>query len=172
MSQYVIKSWEASEQPIEGSRDYIRIRLRAAGLLSWLLALFKVDPTVILRVSEDKVTLEEGSLAGSVVHHTPMHNTCSTFYGYLKPWREALGIAVIIGSLTFFLMGIPGIILGILYYVLKKTLTIGYTDMGGLSYSISFSRSVIEGKNINEEEASRVCAIIQGLVDTRQENRR
>lgn len=168
MTGYVIKSWKAQDVPIEGTDSFVKIHGRAGGLLSWMLGLMNISPTVTLDVGSDKIAFEQGSLEGSMVHRTPLEHLCSTFYGYTKPWKEAVVVGVLVGALTFFLAGIPGIIAGILYYYLKKTLTVGYTDIGGNSHAISFQRSVIEGQQIDENEAGRVCAIIQRLVDQKR----
>ena len=91
-----------------------------------------------------------------------------TYYGYTKPWKEALVVGVLVGLITFRMLSIPGIIVGVLYYILKKTLTLGYTDNGGFAHAISFQMSVFEGQKIDEAEAGRVCAIMQRLVDARR----
>jgi hypothetical protein len=168
MADYVINSWKAQDAPIEGSDEYVRIKGRAGGLLSWLLTLVKISPSISLVVSADKITFEEGSLAGSLVFHTPLENTSSTFYGYTKPWKAAVAIGIVLGAVTWFLLFIPGIIAGLLYYYLKMTLTVGYSEMGGQVHAISFQRSVIEGQKIDEAQAARVCRIIQNLIDARR----
>ena len=167
MAEYVIKSWKANEQPQGGGVPPVRIEARAGGLLSWLLNILQISPTISLSVSEDMFTFQRGSLSGSETHNTPLENVCSTFYGYTKPWKEALWIGVIVSLLTFWLACLPGILAGLLYYYLKKTLTLGYIA-GGQTYRIDFRRSVIEGQNIDETEAARVCAIVQKLVDGRR----
>jgi len=168
MAAYVITSWTVQEAPIADSTDYVRIQGRAGGLISWLLALVEISPTVSLVVSADTITFEEGSLQGSLRVLTPVENTCSTFYGYVKPWKEAVAIVVILGFLTIFLMGIPGLIAGGLYYFLNKTMTVGFSDKGGHRHAISFKRSLIEGQNIDETTAAKVCAVIQGRVDAKR----
>ena len=165
MAGYVIKSWKAQEQLIEGSDKYIQIEGRASGLLSSLLSLLKISSIITFSVSGDKITFEEGSLSGSMISHTPLKNTCSMFYGYTKPWKEAIIIGILVGGITFWLFFIPGIIAGLLYYYLKKALTLGYTDKGGFTHAISFGRSVIEGQNLDETAAQKVCTIVQRLVD-------
>jgi len=168
MASYVIKSWKAQEQPIEGTDLFIKIEGRASGTLSWLLNLMSISPTVTLHVTSDKITFEEGSLGGSVIYHTPLENTCSTYYGYTKPWKMAIGLGLVIGLPTIMMLGIPGIIVGVLYYYLKKALTLGYTDIGGFQHAITFQRSVIEGQQIDETAAQKVCGIMQQLIDTRR----
>jgi hypothetical protein len=91
------------------------------------------------------------------------------FYAFKRPLKEAVILGVILGALTFFSFGIIGIAIAILYYVLNKTLTIGFTDVGGRVSEIPIKRSVIEGLSIGEAEAARVCEIIQRLVDSRCE---
>ncbi len=168
MAAYVIKSWKAQTEPIDDSQSFVQIEGRAGGFLSWLLSLVNISPTISLVVSSEKITFAEGSLAGSLRYQTPLENTCATFYGYTKPWKEAVAIGVIVGMVTLFLFAIPGIIVGVLYYFLNKTLTVGYSDMGGLRNAIHFKRSLIEGQNIDEAEAEKVCNIIQNLVDAKR----
>lgn len=168
MAAFVITSWTVQEVAIAGTTDYVRIQGRAGGFVSWLLALVEISPTVSLVVSEDSIAFEEGSLQGSLKVLTPVENTCSTFYGYAKPWKEAVAIAVFFGFLTIFMLGIPGLIAGGLYYFLNKTLTVGFTDKGGHRHAISFKRSLIEGLNIDETTAARVCTVIQGRVDAKR----
>jgi hypothetical protein len=91
------------------------------------------------------------------------------FYGFKRPLMEAVIWGSVLGAATFFLLGIPGIIFGVLYFILNKRLTIGFTDIGGRVSEVAFKRSVIEGKLIDESDASRVCDILQALVDARHE---
>jgi len=168
MNAFVIKSWSASNQP-DGNGNYLNINGRAGGLVSWLLNLLDISPTVSLTVSADKITFQKGSLEGSLHFLTPLENTCSMFYALKRPLKEAVIMGIVLGAATFFTFGILGIAIAILYYVLNKTLTIGFTDVGGRVSEIPFKRSVIEGRTIDETEAARVCDIIQRLVDGRHE---
>lgn len=164
MSAYVITAWSAQDST-DLSGNYVMIRGREGGLISWILSLMHIEPSVCFEVKSDKIIFKEGSFQGHVQFITPLENVCNTFYGYTKPVKEAIIMGVIVGMLTFFLAGIPGIIVGILYYFLNKTLTVGYTDMGGLKSHINFKRSVIERKNIDENAAKQVCEIIQRLIE-------
>ena len=168
MNAFVIKSWSASGKS-DGDGNYVNINGRAGGLVSWLLNLLDISPTVSLTVRADKITFHKGSLEGSLHFITPLENTCSMFYALKRPLKEAVIMGIVLGAATFFLLGIPGIAIAILYYVLNKTLTIGFTDMGGRLSEIPFKRSVIEGQVIDEAEAARVCDIVQRLVDEQRE---
>jgi hypothetical protein len=168
MNAFVIKSWSASDQP-DGDGNYVNINGRAGGFVSWVLNLLGISPTVHLIAKADKIIFQKGSLEGTLNFITPLGNTCSTFYAFKRPLKEAVILGVILGALTFFSFGIIGIAIAILYYVLNKTLTVGFTDVGGRVSEIPFKRSVIEGQVIDEVQAARVCDIVQRLVDARQE---
>jgi hypothetical protein len=165
---FVIKSWSAGDQP-DAQQNYVDIYGRAGGLIAWVLILLSISPTVRLVVRGDKIVFQKGSLEGTLNFLTPLENMCSTFYAFKRPLKEAVILGVILGAVTFFSFGLVGIAIAILYYVLNKTLTIGFTDVGGRVSEIPFKRSVIEGKTIDEAEAARVCDIIQHLVDSRRE---
>ena len=163
MNAYVIKTWHASDET-DANGNYIHITGRAGGLISWLFNLLGISPTVELKVSAEQISFVEGSWGGLVQYNTPLENVCATLYGYTKPWKEALIIGLVFGMATFFLMGIPGILIGIIYYFLNKTLTVGFTDMGGRASYINFKRSIIEGHNVDEQAAAETCRIIQTRV--------
>ena len=98
MADYVIQSWVARDEPASGSDASVKIVGRASGALSWLLGLMQISPVVMFLVTGEKITFEIGSLSGSLTHHTPLENLCSTFYGYTKPWKEAVAIGAAAGS--------------------------------------------------------------------------
>ncbi|MDQ7057438.1 MAG: hypothetical protein Q9N62_02920 [Ghiorsea sp.] len=60
-----------------------------------------------------------------------------------------------------------GLIVGPLYYILNKNLTVGVVEASGWVGSFSFKRSIIEGQNINEEEAYEVIDIIRNLIEAK-----
>jgi len=176
MKTYVIKSWSAHTDAPDSEGNRVRITGRAGGLLSWLLNLLQISPTVSLAVRDDRIAFREGSLEGLVRSHVPLDNVCSTVYGYMKPWKGAIVIGTLVGLFAAFqfgvsgtvarilYFGVPGISAGILYYVLNTKLTIGFTDVGGHRYGICFKGSVMEGQTVDEEAAAKVCHIIQDLI--------
>ena len=163
MSAYVIKSWQASETP-DANGNYVHITGRTGGLISWIFNLIGISPTVELKVNSDKISFIEGSWSGLVEYHTPVENVCATLYGFTKPWKEAVILGFVLAAATYFLLGIPGILIGIIYYFLNKTLTVGFSDMGGRVSHINFKRSIIEGHNVDEHSAAEVCRIIQARI--------
>jgi hypothetical protein len=170
MAAYVIKSWKATQVPHDEAGAYVRIVGRAGGFFSWLLAQLGIDPTVSITVLQDKVLFEQGSLSGSVKRVIPMSKMSSTFYGYTKPWKQALVVGIVFGLLTFWMLFL-GALAGLVYYYLNKTLTLGIVEVSGVVSSIEFKRSVIEGQRIDEPEARGVCDIVESLLDRHQEPR-
>jgi hypothetical protein len=158
---YVIKEWSVSETPNQDG-VFMSIKGREGGLLSFLLSLVGINPTVSLVVDRQNLRFEEGSLAGFFRTVTPLTNLCSGGYGYRKPWKPALLVAVL-GTFTVCLAPLFWI-LGALYYVLNKELSVRLADFGGRTYGIAFKRSVLEGIKVDEDEAARVVRIIEGLL--------
>ena len=121
---FVIKSWSASNK-LDRDGNFVNIQGRASGLMSWLMSILGISPTVSLKVRGDRIIFQEGSLEGTASSVTPMENICSMFYAYKRPLIGAICLGVVLGGATFFLLGIPGILIAILYYFLNKSLTIG-----------------------------------------------
>ncbi len=158
---HVIKEWFVSEAPNKEG-VYVKIKGREGGIISFLLSLVGIDPTVSLVVDKDNIRFEEGSWSGFFLRVTPIEKLCSGGYGYAKPWKIAVLIAVI-GTFTVFLAPIFWIV-AVLYYFFNKELKLELYDVGGRVCEIAFKRSVIEGIKIDENEAARVIRIIETLV--------
>ncbi len=72
MNAFVIKSWTASDQP-DTDGNYVNISGRAGGLVSWVLNLLGISPTVSLIVRDDRIIFQKGSLReGSLNFITPL----------------------------------------------------------------------------------------------------
>lgn len=166
MTAYVIRAWKVAGTPIAETGNYVSIEGRAGGLISWLLSLLGVSPIVTIAVDQQRITFTEGSWSGSASRIIPLENVCSTYYGYYKPWKEALVFGALLAVPTF---GIS-VILALIYYFLNKSLTIGFVEYSGVASAISFKRSVIEGQDIEEKQARFVCEVVQWLVDERKKS--
>ena len=175
---YVIKSWRAAEQPDENTH-FVTIKGRKEGIISWLLARFEIDPTVTIIVSDTRIEFSETSLSGSTRRLIPLSSVCSSVYGYHKPWKEALGIAALMVWIGFLIAGADlsgvlffsilfGALLGIVYFHLNRTLTLGFVEHSGVLSAIQFKRSVVENQDINEAQSRYVCQIVQALIEARQ----
>ncbi len=186
MAAYVIKSWRSNNTP-DSDGNYVLIEGRREGLVSWLLSLFKIEPTVMIRVTQDRIEFAEGSLAGNVRRIIPMLGVCSTLYGYQKPWQKAVALLVVLawfgGMLGAFVGGgaiggagaalgglaavVVAAVVAVIYYYLNKTLTLGFVENSGVINIIQFKRSVIEGQQIDEQQAGFVGEIVQFLIETK-----
>lgn len=157
----VIKKWYSSNTKNENG-DFVHLVGREGGLLSWLLSLFKIDPTSEVEIKENIIKFTSSSLAGQEKRIIPMQSITSAFYGYQKPWKMALFLTVVLTP--FFLIGL---IVGPLYYFLNKSLTVAVVESSGWVGSFSFKRSVIEGQNINEDEAYNVIETIRTIIEAK-----
>ena len=185
MSALVIKSWKADTQPINQENVYVSIAGRQQGIIAWFLSLVGIDPTTTLLIGADRVEMTSNSLAGTESRMLLLQNVCSTYYGYHKPWKQALSIFL---SLSFFIAPMVGAIAGssrgpsagmiilmifisaliaLVYYFLNRTLTLGFVEHSGVINGIQFKRSVIENVDINHEQAKFVCLIVQQLIEAK-----
>lgn len=155
----VIKKWYASNIPNQDG-NFVHLIGREAGLLSWLLSIMGLDPTTEIEVKENIIIFSAASLAGKTKRVIPMKALTSAFYGYEKPWREALVLTLVL--MPFFFLGL---ILGPLYYLLNKKLAVGIVEASGWSGGFAFKRSIIEGQNIDEQQAYYVIELIRYLIE-------
>jgi hypothetical protein len=157
----VIKKWYAGNEANENG-DYVHLIGREAGLLSWILSLFKIDATSEVEIKDNLIKFNSSSLAGQEKRIIPLNSITSAYYAYEKPWKMALILTVLLMPIFFI-----GLIVGPLYYILNKNLTVAVVEASGWVGSFSFKRSVIEGQNINEEEAYRVIDIVRTLIEAK-----
>lgn len=187
MSALVIKAWKAEGKPIDDKNNYVSITGRESGLIAWVLSLVGVDPTTTIRVGMDRVEFSSSSMAGTQSRLIPLQSVCSTYYGYHKPWKAAVGIV----TFFFFFSGLiasivaqegarssgatamlgstaVGFVFALIYYFLNRTLTLGFVEVSGYVSGIRFKRSVIENLDINETQAKAVCTIVQRLIEAKE----
>lgn len=176
MASYVVKSWYA-DQRANPRGQYISIKGRASGVVSWVMSLIGISPTFSLECGCNNFVYEIGSWSGKRVTTIPLAKISSVYYGYTKPWKEALAIGIVgffAGNLAFAMThslatsAISTLMvwtLAVVYYALNKDLSIGVCETGGILSSVDFRRSVIEGIAVDEAAAERVHLIILALVE-------
>jgi|GEM_PF-358623 len=162
----VIKKWSVSENAGQNG-EFVHIHGREAGLLSFILSLLGVDPTTTFIVDAKSIRHEQGSLTGFERTVTPISQVASAGFGYIKPWKKALIIAIILGVILVFIPVIGQLIaagVGLAYYFLNKELYVRYLNSGTGRGELKFKRSIIEGQSIDEQAGERIVAIIEMLV--------
>jgi len=182
---YVIKNWYATNQP-DGDGNYVLIQGRTQGLISFIMSIFKIEPTVELRVTKTHLHFGVSTFQGHDNNCSPLRSICSILSGYEKPFLKAAGLAI---SCIFFglmigaaasegrspwgilvglcLGGLIGIAWGCVTYFLNKNFTIGFVLESGQTLWIRFKRSVIEGQNIELSDAEYVVKLVESLIESR-----
>ncbi|AFY00131.1 hypothetical protein [Bdellovibrio bacteriovorus] len=151
----VIKSWKVNHNPAP-NEPMISIQGRQAGLIGFMLSLVGMDPTVKFTLSNGKVTYTASSWGGTRRVVIPVSKVCTGYFGYTRPWKEAL----VIGMCLLPVFGI-GLIAGPLYYFLNKRLEFGVRATSGEGFPFAFQRSVIEGQNIDEQAGHTILDMIE-----------
>jgi hypothetical protein len=166
----VVKSWKVTSNPAAGEPN-VTIIARNSGLLSFILSVVGIDATATLLISSRHVFYEEGSLAGFKRRFVPLEHVASSFYGRVKPWKTTAILMVLsvvlgggLGGVSGTLLLLVGVALSALYYFLNRPLTIGVIDVSGTVTEMSFSRSVIEGQEVDEKSAEDVITMIEFLI--------
>lgn len=80
----VISEWRVNNAPNQQG-EYISIRGRAPGLISWVLSILGVERGVRMAATTRHVNFREGDLGGSSTRIIQMDSVCSTYYGSKKP---------------------------------------------------------------------------------------
>lgn len=181
MQPLVIKEWKANSQPVDSEGNYVSITGRQGGLIAWVLAILKIDPTTTIKVSPDRVEFSCASLSGTEYRMIPILSVCSTYYGYFKPWKSALAIVALFAFFAVqlaaasqsgaaaFILFLIGVGISVIYYFLSRTLTLGFVEHSGVVNGIRFKRSVIEGIEISQEQGNHICKVTQSLIESKRQ---
>lgn len=157
----VLKRWHVSKTA-NAEGNYVHLVGREAGLFAWILSKIGVDPTTEVEIKDNLIVFTAGSLAGHEKRVIPIQSVSSAYYGYQKPWKEAIALGLLLTPVFF-----VGLVIGPLYYFLNKKLTVGVVEGSGWVGGFSFKRSVIEGQNIDEKKAYEVIDIIRALIEAK-----
>jgi hypothetical protein len=175
----VIKSWRADATSSDSEGNFVVIECRQEGLLAYVLTMLGISPISTIKVGSERVEFTTGSLEGFTRRMIPLGGICSTYYGYIRPLRAAILLAIVllfsIVPLGFAAHPIVGVVaLGmavagpVLYYLLNKKLALGFVENSGVISGVQFKRSLIEGQKIEEDDARRVCQLVQMVIEARE----
>lgn len=177
----VVTEWKVNNEPVDDLGNYVHIIGRRRGLIAFILSLMRIEPKVHLEISGERIKVSAATIFGSGTRVLPLENCCSTFYGYRKPFFAALllsfFISFILAGPMFFIPGIGpvvagllfilGPILGVIYYILNKSIYLEFVEMSGIVTGIAYRGSMIEGVVVDEESAAYICTLTQALIDER-----
>ena len=166
----VVKYWKVTSRAAPGEPN-VSIIARESGLLSFVLSLFGIDATTTLQVSARHVFHERGALSGYKRTFFPLEKVASTSYGRHKPWKKtaffvALSILLgnTVGGFGGALLLVIGTALSLLYYFLRRNLSISVTNVATEKIELEIARSLIEGQEIDEKAAEGVVRVIEHLI--------
>jgi hypothetical protein len=145
---------------------YVKLVGRKAGLMDWLLTLIGINTTTTLEVFEDRIEYSYGSLSGRVLEVIPLSQVSNLVCGYFKPVL-LLFLAVLSLPLVIVTFGVSLILTALLvfFYFFKKSTLISIIPASSSAASVAFKRSLIENKNITEEEAAQIIKLVAELVE-------
>lgn len=177
----VVKKFFVSPTPREDG-VYIEIVGRQSGLIAWLFALLRIDPTLEMRVRYTKVEYLVSNFTGFTRAVLPIESVSSVYFGVSRPWKKAMGwllffiflayIAAELGS-TGGAVGLllVGLVVAIWVFVYNRLRLIGFNDVTGETYHLLLKRSVIEGQEISEEKLDEITRIVLALLDEHKKPR-
>jgi hypothetical protein len=145
--------------------EYVHIVARKAGLISWFLTLVGIDATTTFRVYAERIEFEEGTLSGKLNTTIPLSSISITSCGYTKPFvLLVLMVVAILAALPTFGLSLILAIIFFIFYKLNKALLISVVTNSSWPANICFKRSVIEGVNVDYEQAQEVINTINQLI--------
>jgi hypothetical protein len=145
---------------------YVRLVGRKSGLVDWLLTLCGINTKTTLEVYADRIEYSYGSLSGNILEVIPLSKVSNLYCGRFKPFiLLVLAVISLIGAFFTFGISLIPAILFFIYYFLKKTTLISIIPNSGSAAAVAFKRSIIENKNISDEEAQQIIQIIAQLVE-------
>ena len=131
----------------------VQIVGRAPGFFGWLLSVMGVDAQTELHVNAHEVRLRSASLFGEISTACPTTQIATVSAGYAKPVQFL--IAAVASAFT-----IIGPIIFLVLYFLEKRIVVMVESTGGNVLTIAFKRSVIEGVEVDVDNARQVMQFV------------
>jgi len=128
-------------------------------------------------INDRRAIFQSSSFTGYRKVIIPIDSISSSYYGYHKPWVQAAILAVVliafglgVGEITErpwlgSSLALLGLLVAAVYYFLNKELMIGIVDSVGATHEMVLQRSVIENKEINEQQMAHVTSILLAIID-------
>ena len=164
------------------AKTVVELGGRASGIISWLMALLRLEPKTELVVTDTEVSIRAASLSGTKIEYIPLEDIRATICGYYRS-MSALIVAALFG-VGFVLAGLIGFLdsnredagsemqaafgclvvaaIALLIYFLSKRISI-IIDNGNY-YGVLFKRSVVENISVDLPQAQRAISVINARV--------
>jgi hypothetical protein len=160
--------------------SYLSIETRESGIISFLLNLLKLDPTVKMVCNNDCIEFEQSSLKGSIKQVIPL-NACTEIVTAIHKPILLFAAAVVFVLLSLFLLvqtianDVPfalcvvSLLVAIacaVFYFLKKTILFAVKN-GGDSYAAAIyaQPAVIAGERIDNEKFTEAANILRDKIN-------
>ena len=155
-----------SVQICRAGPEYVRIEGRKSGVLSWLLSLLRLMPTVTFVVREKCVEYSDGSLAGHFTKKIPLATVSNLESGFLKPFGY-LFLAAAGVVLAYHTSGVSLCLTAVFtfMYFFGRSMKLVFVPQSGKNLEFSFKRSLIEWVNLTEDDAKQIISIISDLME-------
>ena len=174
----VVKHFYANSEP-NSDGNYVEIFARQAGVISWLLTLFRIDPTYKLKISYDNFLYESSTFTGFKRTSIPAGSICSFDYGIHKPYVNAI-IFFLFFCLTGYIfydqfsysdklfvasvIALAGFCVAVLYYIFSRQPFINISDLNGNNFPLVVKRSFFEMQTITQQDLGLVANIISAIL--------
>ena len=162
---------------------YVRLVGRKSGLLAWFLNICGIDMTTVLEIYADRIEYKHRSLSGSILEVIPLSKVSNLFCGYFKPVILLFGAIIFLFAwmfcflyrdfclsyIDFAVISVIAFIFSVvlaIYYFLQKSILLSIIPNSSSAIAIAFKRSLIENKNITEDEAQLIIQIVVNLVES------
>lgn len=176
----VLNRFRVTEDP--SAKTVVELGGRASGIISWLMALLRLEPKTELVVTDTEVSIRAASLSGTKIEYIPLEDIRATICAYYRS-MSALIVAALFG-VGFVLAGLVGFLdsnredagsemqaafgclvvaaIALLVYFLSKRISI-IIDNGNY-YGVVFKRSVVENVSVDLPQAQRAISVINARV--------
>ena len=188
MSALVLKKFNVD--PNAEATEHIEIQGRQAGITAFILSLMGIDPTTTLLCNTQRIEVTEASFFGKTSITIPLTAVTGIQGGYTKskfllfatiislflalsslftpsdPYSESSGS----GLMGFGLFLVFAIVFFI-FYALKKQMSVGVQNGGDSISGLAFSRSVIEGVDVDINKVNETVDLMTKVVLQAQTNK-
>lgn len=158
----------------ENAATLVEVTGRAAGIISWLLTLLKIEPETSLVINRSECSFTSASLMGVRHVFVPLYEVSSTACAYHRPLyylfiagviaASSLWVADITSQRWLFWVTVLLALASFLAYFLRKQIRVSVETSGGAVFGLQFKPSVIESISIDLPQAIKLIGVVNNAV--------